>query len=204
MEANQQMKWYEHWDEFNKKISERITYLLSGESNEILCYGINILINGMEKLIILLSVFYFLGYLKAFMISAIIMCVLRIWMGGTHRKSLLGCLVQSGFILGTVVVLQNIIDIGYIGVFIVMIFIIIFDMICCPVISKRRGEYRRGKIIRFKIMSAISILMINCSIILFPQLKNIVVVCEILEILDVCLAYFISVSLELQRGDWLT
>lgn len=89
------MKWYLYWDEFNKKISYKLANQICGETNEIVRYGINVLINGLEKMTILILIFYLLGYIKTFIISACIMCILRIWMGGTHRNSIFGCLMQS-------------------------------------------------------------------------------------------------------------
>ena len=50
-EVSREMEWIEYWDKINSNLSKRITVILCGKDNEIICYGINLFINGIEKII---------------------------------------------------------------------------------------------------------------------------------------------------------
>lgn len=186
------MKWYLYWDEFNKKISYKLANQICGETNEIVRYGINVLINGLEKMTILILIFYLLGYIKTFIISACIMCILRIWMGGTHRNSIFGCLMQSFIIFLMINIICNHINPESLEITISMISIISLVICYCPIINSKRGLYNERIKTKFKIKSIICILLINLVAFYCNSYENVVVTCELVEILDVVFAKIIN------------
>lgn len=179
------MKWYMCWDEINRNISQKITEKICRETNNIVCYGINLLINGIEKFTILMISFYILGYMKLFMISVIIMFSLRIWIGGTHRKSLMGCLIQSEVMFITIICVNNIIHISAIEQTIIMLIIITVDIACCPVIDGRRGKYSHRKIMKFKIYSVMDIVLLNITAFMCARYEELLVACELVQLIEI-------------------
>ena len=183
------MKWYERVDDVNRKMSEIISNKMCGKANQILCYGLNVLINGIEKAVILIMLFGLIGYIDIFITASIIMCVLRIWMGGTHRKTQIGCLVQSVIEFGVIIEIQKSVHINKTELIIGMIITIVVALVFCPIIDERRGIYSKRKINKFRKKSIVCIIGVNLIAILSLNYRNIVVACEIVEVSDVLIAH---------------
>ena len=149
------MKWYTIWDEFNRNISIKMATFFSEDNTteQIIGYGMNVVINGMEKIMLLIIAFYLHSSLKQFAIAMVTMVPLRIWMGGTHRKTLLGCTLQTYLVFRIILYQYKIISIYRINPILIMISILIVCLTCCPIIDERRGEYSINKKIGFKLCS---------------------------------------------------
>ena len=122
---------------------------------------------------------------KLFMISVIIMFSLRIWIGGTHRKSLMGCLIQSEVMFITIICVNNIIHISAIEQTIIMLIIITVDIACCPVIDGRRGKYSHRKIMKFKIYSVMAIILLNITAFMCARYEELLVACELVQLIEI-------------------
>lgn len=188
------MKRCEEWDSINRKISGKIARKISNKDNSIaiIHYGINIMMNGLEKLIILMLIFGIFGYLETFLVAAMVMFILRIWIGGTHRKSMLGCVLQSGIVFTVVIYLSTYDSLLNVCAYPIMATLLIIDIIYCPIINERRGQYSKKKRTKFKIYSCICIVILNVLFRGVTRKKEVLAACEIVQTIDVVLAKLIE------------
>lgn len=63
------------------------------EERQVIQYGIEVLLDGIIKTAILLTIGYFLGSPGEFGLSLFVFCSLRYWAGGIHCKTSMRCLV---------------------------------------------------------------------------------------------------------------
>ena len=72
-------------------------------------YSIMTFITEMEKIILLVLIFELLGIYDKFLIAFISLTALRIFMGGVHKMTTLGCFLYSGISFLTIIILSDII-----------------------------------------------------------------------------------------------
>lgn len=185
------LSWLNQWDILNNKISKKLANNLCNNerSANIVAYGINVLINDIEKGIILVTTFTTMGLISMFAKSFIIIAMLRMWMGGSHRKTMLTCILQSYAEFMSVYLISRIIDYTIQMQIFVTLIICLIDLLYCPIILSKRGKYKKRKLYLFKCIALINILIL--STICFyvgNNLKILILSCEIIQIMDVILA----------------
>ena len=89
------------WQDTNDKIARRIMSVLETEKHgdELTVakvqYAIQVLLDGSEKFFLLSLVFWLCHDLGKFYLAYAALCSLRTFMGGSHRKTMVGCLLCS-------------------------------------------------------------------------------------------------------------
>lgn len=185
------MQWYMKWDTFNRNISMAISKNLSvnERSINIISYGINVLINGIEKSMVLISLFAIQGLLKLFFVAFMMIACLRMWMGGTHRNSLLACVSQSYVVFMSIIIIYKLLPVNVYATWLIMFVTIIINLLFCPIISKKRGKCSESRKRKFKIMGVIGIIVVNViQVSVLRDMNGMVQACEIVQIIDVLIA----------------
>jgi len=185
------LRWLNQWDILNNKISKKIAANLcdNERSANIVAYGINVLINDIEKGIILVTTFMTMGLISMFVKAFIIIAMLRMWMGGSHRKTMLTCVLQSYAEFMSVYLISRIIDYTIQIHIVVSLIICLIDLLYCPVILSKRGKYKKKKLYLFKCIALMNILILSITCFYVGNnLKILILSCEIIQIIDVILA----------------
>lgn len=189
------MSWLSKWDILNNKISKKLAAKLcdNERSANIVAYGINVFINDIEKGIILITAFAAMGLIGMFIRSFIIIAILRMWMGGSHRKTMLTCILQSFvefmsvFLISRII--SQIIDYTIWTQIVVTLIICLIDVLYCPVILSKRGKYRKKKIYLFKCIAIVNIVaLFTIQLYVSTNVKILILSCEIIQIIDIILA----------------
>lgn len=149
------MKILELWDELNKKIVACVlNFITTGEvvdSKQIakIQYALTYLLNEISKFLFLSIVFMALNSLSVFFISFCTLTMLRIFMGGTHRKTTLGCFLQSSLTFAAICCCGRNVQIYNLRF---CIYIITVGLIWCstPIISEKRVRYSQIQRMTFK------------------------------------------------------
>lgn len=103
----------------NDKIVDKLLYILEtekhGNENQTakVKYVLTYIINAAEKMISLLVLFGAIHRLKEFIISSISLVSLRIFMGGMHRKTALGCFLHTFSVFLLLVLAGRVLPIWY-------------------------------------------------------------------------------------------
>jgi len=84
----------------NKKIADKIIFLLKTEKHgeemkQKVLYSLQVILSEVEKLLIFLFVFAVCNLLQEFLISYIALVSIRIYVGGNHCKTSMGCIIYS-------------------------------------------------------------------------------------------------------------
>lgn len=189
------MSWLSKWDILNNKISKKLAAKLcdNERSANIVAYGINVFINDIEKGIILITAFAAMGLIGMFIRSFIIIAILRMWMGGSHRKTMLTCILQSFVEFISVFLISQtisqIIDYTIWTQIVVTLIICLIDVLYCPVILSKRGKYRKKKIYLFKCIAIVNIVaLFTIQLYVSTNVKILILSCEIIQIIDIILA----------------
>lgn len=189
------MSWLSKWDILNNKISKKLAAKLcdNERSANIVAYGINVFINDIEKGIILITAFAAMGLIGMFIRSFIIIAILRMWMGGSHRKTMLTCILQSFVEFMSVFLISqtisHIIDYTIWTQIVVTLIICLIDVLYCPVILSKRGKYRKEKIYLFKCIAIVNIVaLFTIQLYVSTNVKILILSCEIIQIIDIILA----------------
>lgn len=158
------------------KIASRVTTLICKNTivkendEEKIKYALLVFMNEVVKLIILISIFLFIGKFNYFVFSIVILLTLRTFSGGKHFNSSLKCLAISMvfFIITCIVFIDYItipIKLNYLIIFISLILIVVFSP--CP--NPKRPIRHKKRRWRLKIIS-IFLSILVASILFF--LKN--------------------------------
>jgi len=101
------------WQETNDKIAQKIMDVLETEryGDELTVakveYALQVLLDESEKFI-LLSLLFGFGYdVRKFYLAFAVLVSLRIFMGGSHRKTMVGCLLSSVVNFGVILFLSE-------------------------------------------------------------------------------------------------
>lgn len=101
------------WQEMNERIAHRILGLLEteeyGDSSTVakVQYALLVLLDESEKFILLSILFGFFYDVRKFYLAFLALGSLRIFMGGSHRQTKLGCLLSSLINFGLILCLSD-------------------------------------------------------------------------------------------------
>ncbi len=175
-----------------KKLSIRAK--LSPENEEILCYFFRTKISEVVDLIVLLALFWKLGWLNEFLISFVTMILVRPHTGGIHQRTYLGCFVHTVlFFIAIMLISGTMDDEVYYGIF---AFCYITDIFIVPMPSKERGRFGRRAKQREKVISLImvTIFFLICSF--ATSCANIIQITLMVIHIEIIVRYLIEGRLE--------
>lgn len=101
------------WQETNDKIARRIMNMLETEQygDELTVakvqYALQVLLDESEKLVLLSLLFGLCHEVGEFYLAYLALGSLRTFMGGSHRKTMVGCLLSSAVNFGVILVLSE-------------------------------------------------------------------------------------------------
>lgn len=160
------MEVFEIVDYINVKVTEKIQdwLMLEPESNQRIRigYSIQVLLTEAEKLIVTLLLFTILVFWQEVCIIIAIIMSLRLFMGGIHRETTIGCMLQTSLTIGTIIILSRNWSFGK-NVQVIVLFIAILEVWnFTPLPSKTRISYSKNQKLQFKLkaMTALVILQI--------------------------------------------
>ena len=169
------MKVFSIWDTIHQKIIHKILLCLKNgkieenEQEQKIRYALSSILGELEKCLILGLCFWLLGALKIFFLSLCSVVMLRIFMGGQHRNTMLGCFLQSFFTFAIIYILGFHINILQ-GCYVVYITTIVIIWYCTPVLSEKRISYSNFMQMKFK-AKAMTVLCILIMVIQFFPAK---------------------------------
>ena len=115
------LKYRKHKKKRGEKMIDKITEFLTNkirkempdvddETAEVINYGLQILLGEVPKFFIMLIIAYFLGVFKMTFITLLIMTPYRMFSGGFHLKTHIGCIISTcTFYCGVAFLSENII-----------------------------------------------------------------------------------------------
>lgn len=168
------MKIFGTWDAIHKKISNKILLCLKNgkveETEQIqkIRYALSSVLGELEKCIILCLCFWYLGALEIFFLSLCSVVMLRIFMGGQHRETMLGCFFQSFFTFAIIYILGFYINIVQ-GAYVVYIVTLVTIWYSTPVLSEKRMAYSKLMQTKFKAKALTSLCVLIMIISLLPK-----------------------------------
>ena len=175
------------FDNLSKKVALKIVGDFEDEFKfEVLAYGINVFLREVIKFILLSVVFKLLGYSKEFYFVLFNFIILRAFVGGTHRKTSVGCLVQSFITILSGIVIADLkimpCELSIIISFILLLFVFFF----APIISDKRAKYSKNKRYKFKTVALliISIQIVFYHYILPDMYRRLISACELLILVE--------------------
>ncbi len=141
----------------------------SGERKEKIMYAVSYVLMEIVKIVTLLTFFWASNRLKNFLICMITLVSLRRYMGGFHRKTILGCEMQA--VINFLIIIHmgeniNILQWKYV-VYIVSV-LLIWRII--PIMSEDRCIYRKEKQMEFK-CKAVIVLMLQSVLIQYLPIQ---------------------------------
>lgn len=191
------------WDKLLAQASDKLLEMLSDDTTiedqkEIMGYGITVLLKELSKTVMLFIIMSVLGYGKDFLIVFVILVSLRMFMGGSHSKSTLGCFIHSLSIILLIIMLANNIMIYKVVVCSIWLLLILCIITISPVISTRRASYSVRQKRKFKIM-AIIVAIIQLLFMLYGsvRLSNYIVICELVQVVEVI---FVTILNYVKKG----
>lgn len=135
------------WTKINEKFVERILALLNTKASgdevmlQKVSYIVKVLLSELEKIILLIILFAALHRLTDFLIAFLTLGFLRIFIGGSHRKTMLGCFLFSFISFGLIVLAADRLLIPDVFRFAVYAAMLVVIRICAPIPSPQRVAY---------------------------------------------------------------
>ena len=200
-ERRKKMLKFESWDEYNLRLVYRIIQILGIEETkdinkyEKIKYALSCILGEVEKFILLFSVFSIVSMQRTFLFIFLVLVSMRVFMGGSHRKTTLGCFFQS-FLSFVVMIL---IDKYYAMTafrFFVYIFAIISVVVFAPV--SRQIQFKKSYKRKFKIRAMVVLMFwITISAGLKSSYENKILIVILYQSVEVT---FVSIMEYLRRG----
>lgn len=168
------MKVFSMWDTIHKKIVNKIVLCLKNgkveetEQVQKIRYVLSSVLAELEKCLILGLCFWFLGALKIFFLSLCSVVMLRIFTGGQHRTTMLGCFFQSFFTFAIIYILGFYIDILQVC-YVIYIATLVIIWYCTPVLSEKRIAYSKFMQMKFKAKALTSLCILIMTIHFLPK-----------------------------------
>ena len=161
------------WDDANQYLISKIIRVLGVEERrnrkqlEMIQYSLMCILNESEKFILLCVVFALQGYMDKFLIGFATIGSLRIFMGGSHRKTSLGCFIQSLLSFEVILCFNSMICINVAINYVIWILTIMWIWKYAPVCSVNRARYNDAQCMRFKALAltVLTILIMTIGIV---------------------------------------
>lgn len=168
------MKIFSMWDTIHKKMINKIVLCLKKgkveetEQVQKIRYALSSVLSEFEKCLILGFCFWSLGALKIFFLSLCSVVMLRIFMGGQHRTTMLGCFFQSFLTFAIIYLLGFYINILQ-ECYVIYIATLVIIWYCTPVLSEKRMAYSKFMQMKFKAKALTSLCILIMTIRFLPK-----------------------------------
>lgn len=158
------MAVFRQWDNLNEKLVVVFLSLLRTEElgeNMIqrVTYSLKVLLSESEKLLFLVLLFGTLDQLPEFFTVFLTIIPIRIFMGGSHRKTMLGCFFQSVIMFSIAILLSKNYEMRTEVRLMVYVVLVIETWISTPIQSACRITYSKEQRMKFK-AKALTVLLI--------------------------------------------
>lgn len=190
------MTIFQQWEKTNEKLACFVMNILRTHNygnivSQKVKYSILVLLSEFEKFICLLFLFGTLHRTPEFLILVFTIIPIRIFMGGSHRKTMLGCFIQSLFIFGTALALSENFMMDSIIKWIVYGLLLLEIWISTPIPSANRINYSNLQKMRLKSKALTVLLILTWIEHLFPDVYcNLIIsglLVQALEIAATCI-----------------
>jgi len=165
---------------------------IDDEKAEILYYGLQNIVGEIPKLFIMMAIAYFLGVFELSVITFLIILPYRIFSGGFHLKTHIGCIIGTSLMYsGTAILAKNIliepIYLKYLTIFAVWIFGILMIKMYAPADTENVPILRKKDRKRKQILSYItfSITLIISIFIKDNTIFNIIIIGMFVQTLSI-------------------
>ncbi len=150
--------WENHIDRFTHIILNRLETEDCGERVFTRVeYSLRVIISEAEKLFLLVLIFALIKQLKQFLVSIVVLIVIRIFVGGIHQKKMVYCFLHTLGNLLVIIGMSRYLTSNYWGsVFVLFSFLVV---VVAPVQSENRITYDRKQRMEFK-AKALSIIAV--------------------------------------------
>ena len=184
------MDFFSLWDRGNQIIISSIMAKLNVDKNDerkcaLIQYSLSCLLNEMQKVIILAVFFIIRGSCMDFFVAFVTITSLRVFLGGSHRKTILGCWIQSFLTFEEIIILSSIlsVDIYFQCIIVSLGLLLIWKKL--PLISEKRMNYGEMQRMKFK-MKALSAIVIWLLVIDFVpgDIRNIILWAMCIQFLE--------------------
>lgn len=156
--------WENHVDKVVIKLLDILDTKQYGENTLLkVDYSLRVIIGETEKITLLCILFGMAGYLMDFVVAFGVVILLRTCTGGVHRKTILGCFLQSLLtlsiivFLGKNVMLKNVVCVPAILVLVILI------LCFAPIQSENRIHYSEKQRMGFKVKALIRMAVVLLS-----------------------------------------
>lgn len=157
-------------DDINHRMIMTIIRILDVEKTrtetqqELIVYSLSCIINEMEKFVFLTIIFAIQGRLAKFWIAFLGLVSLRIFIGGMHRETTLGCILQSLLSFEAILILNERFSLCAWMQYCVWLVLLTLIWKQAPIVSPKRACYPELKRMRFKAI-AITVLLVDFMIV---------------------------------------
>lgn len=160
--------------------------MLETEECEKITYVLKSILGEIEKTFMLLILFSFIGEFSFWFIGSICIVSIRIFLGGTHKKTYWGCFAFSCFFFQSAYVLSQKISFHEYFILFLWIMYVFFILLFAPLLSDKKPKFKtttrkKLKLISFVVVSAWVIFCLNCS----NDLGNYIVWLLLLQMLEI-------------------
>lgn len=158
------MTIFQQWEKVNEKLACFIMGIIQTENHDDVMiqkvkYSLLVLLSEFEKLLCLLFLFGALHRLLEFFVLFLTIIPIRIFMGGSHRKTMLGCFIQSLAIFGMAMALSETFTMNSIVKWMVYGILLLEIWMSTPIPSANRMNYNKAQKMGFK-AKALTVLLI--------------------------------------------
>ena len=134
-------------------------------------YALGSIISECEKFIIMLIIFLLCGKCLEFLVAFMALVTLRVFIGGGHRETFLGCFFQSFSIFVVMLLVMSYIKIPVMVMLIEYVILFFWIWKNSPIVSPKRPNYSKEQRRKFKIKG---IIVLTIQVVLSVLLQGVI------------------------------
>ncbi len=142
---------------------------LSEDDQMKLRYSLSVLIGDSSKLVLIYLFFLAFNYQIDYLMSLLVLSIIRLFTGGLHFKTYAGCLLFSLGFFSASISLTHVVILPDIGLMSVGLLSLLAIAVFSPVTSKNRPNYSREKRLQFRLIGCAAVIF---HLIGFMAIKN--------------------------------
>lgn len=154
--------WKNHIDKFVQIILKKLETIDCGKRVFMRVeYSLRVIISEVEKLFLLGLIFALIKKFDQYLVSIVVLIIIRIFVGGIHQKNIFYCFVQTLINLLVIIGISKLLISGYCGSVFVLFSILVIAV--APVQSSNRITYTRKQKRWFKVKALLVIVVLEYS-----------------------------------------
>jgi accessory gene regulator B len=186
-------------DRLNNKLLEHCLQLLDTRKSrnsvliEKVTYALMIMITEIEKTVLTVFVFCIMGWEQEFATAFVTLVSLRIFMGGFHCKTTLGCLLMTIITFAIILTCARYIILPYVVCEVVWFIVLGLIWKTTPIQSEKRVRYNNSQCLKFKLKALTVVLVLSRVLtVLSEENRNIVLFVLLYQCAEVGIVGFIQ------------